>query len=113
MDTWSGARRRREGARAIARFEAHLDEVRRRVAETGVGDQPVGVVRFDAGGFIGIRVDVDIDKLDAFKSPLWSRLEPVAGDRVHFVGAWNGADLPQLERIVDDIDRALVRPAVS
>jgi len=44
-------------------------------------------------------------------SPLWGRLAVVQEDRAHFVGAWNGGDLPQLERMLDDLEREVVAPA--
>lgn len=40
---------------AIADFDATIEETRARVEESGLTDVPVGVVRFDSTGFIGIR----------------------------------------------------------
>lgn len=55
--------------------------------------------------------DVVIEDSVVFQSPLWSRLAVVQEDRAHFVGAWNGADLPQMERVLDDLERDVVVPA--
>ncbi|WP_019873588.1 ABC transporter substrate-binding protein [Sporichthya polymorpha] len=52
--------------------------------------------------------DVVVDNLTTLKSPLWERLEVVSSGNAHFVSAWNGGDLPQLHRILDDIEREVV-----
>jgi ABC-type Fe3+-hydroxamate transport system substrate-binding protein len=145
---------------AIAEYEARARAVRRRIAAAGVGTRPIGTVRFDAGAFIGIRVqdpsnavlaelglrqpawpkpgdsgyvelsrenlhllnaahtlcvctddNVVVSKLDVLRAPLWRNLSAVRGGRVHFVGAWNGSDLLQLHRIVEDVERVLLRPS--
>lgn len=57
--------------------------------------------------------DVVIEDSVVFRSPLWSQLAVVREERAHFVGAWNGGDLPQMERVLDDIERTLVEPAES
>jgi iron complex transport system substrate-binding protein len=44
-----------EAEEAIEVFDAKVDQTRVMVEEAGVTDIPVGVVRFDASGFIGIR----------------------------------------------------------
>lgn len=147
---------------AIAAYEAKKAELTERVGATDLTDQSVGLVRFDSGGFIGVRVedtaadlltelgmrvpdwrgklidgylqlslenldtlnaadnllitlddDVDPAEVEAFSTPLWGFLEPVANDRAHIVSAWNGSDLPQFMKILDDIERSLVVPAES
>lgn len=148
--------RQDEAAAAIAAYDAKKADLAERIAATDLPNQMIGVVRFDSGGFIGIRTepalaalglhepewppvgpsgyvelsletldvlnaadhlfitlddDVDPAKVDAFQSPLWDLLEPVAAGQAYVVSAWNGADIPQLNRILDDIERALVVPA--
>jgi iron complex transport system substrate-binding protein len=154
--------REEEAAAAIAAYDERVGRLRSRVAATDLGAKRIGIVRIDAGGFIGIRTghtgntilaslglhepdwpaatvdgyvelsletlevldradvlfvntddDVVIDESVVFQSPLWSRLAVVRDDRVEFVGAWNGADLPQLQRILDDIEETLIVPAES
>lgn len=147
-----------EAAAAIAAYDARKADLAERIAATDLPDQLVGVVRFDAGGFIGIRPDeamvaavglsqpewpeanpengyvelsletlevlnaadvliinlddnVDPAKVDAFNSPLWERLTPVADGQAHIVGGWNGSNLPQFHRILTDIEETLVIPA--
>lgn len=55
--------------------------------------------------------DVVIEQSTVFQSSLWNRLDVVTAGRAHFVGAWNGSDLPQLQRMLDDIEEVLVVPA--
>ncbi len=146
-----------EAEAAIADFEAEAADLRERITAAGLTDIPVGVVRFDSGGFIGIRPDepiiaylgltepewpplsdsgyvelsmetldvlnaaeillvttdddVVIEDMEVFTSPFWETLEPVASGNAHFVGAWNGADLPQYNRMLEDIARTVVEPA--
>lgn len=147
-----------EAADAIAAYDARKAELAERIAATDLPEQLVGVVRFDAGGFIGIRPDeamvaavglsqpewpepnpengyvelsletlevlnaadvllinlddnVDPDKVDAFQSPLWDRLTPVVNGQAHIVGGWNGSNLRQFHRMLDDIEQTLVIPA--
>ena len=146
-----------EALAAIARYEAKVSEAKTRLAPLITDIGAVGVVRFDAAGFIGVRKDdihrtvfsslglaeptwpeagksgyvelsvetlevlnrartlfvttdddVVTSKMDVFRSPIWQRLDPVVADRAHFVGAWNGSDLPQLTRMVDDVVGAVV-----
>jgi len=151
--------RQEEADEAIAAYERRRDALAARVAAAGLGDRRAGIVRFDSGGFIGVRVDgaqtllealgfrapewpavgpsgyvelslenlsvlnaadillvtldddVDPEKVPALRSPLWDRLRPVASGNAHVVSAWNGSDLPQLERILDEVESAVVAPA--
>lgn len=57
--------------------------------------------------------DVVIEDSVVFRSPLWGQLAVVSEGRALFAGAWNGGDLPQMERILDDLDRLVVTPAES
>lgn len=141
---------------AINAYDTKVAEAKQRLApklgEIGL----VGVVRFDSGGFIGIRRDdihnavfdslglaepewppagesgytelsletlevlnaaqtlfvttdddVDVDATKVFRSKIWRQVKPVATERAFFVGAWNGSDLPQLNRMVDDVVAAV------
>jgi iron complex transport system substrate-binding protein len=146
-----------EAAAAFAEYEQRVEALKEKVQASPVVDELVGIVRFDAAGFIGIRTgdaanglvaelgmkepewpkatvdgyvelslerldvldradlllvttddDVVRDELPAFRSPLWEQLEVVRNDGVRFVGAWNGSDLPQLNRMVDDLEQALL-----
>jgi iron complex transport system substrate-binding protein len=147
-----------EAAAAIAAYDRRVAALRKRVQASPVAGGLVGIVRFDAGGFIGIRTgdaanavvaslgfeqpewpkatvdgyvelslerldvldradillvttddDVVREKVEAFKSPLWEQLEVVVrSGAVHFVGAWNGGDMPQLNRMLDDLEKALL-----
>ncbi len=58
--------------------------------------------------FVTLDDDIDRDTFEVFDSPLWQSLEVVSEGRAHVVSAWNGADLPQLDRIVDDITGAVL-----
>lgn len=149
-----------EAEAAIAAYDERVAELADRVAATDLVDQQVGIVRIDAGGFIGIRTgdlansslaalgigepdwpaptvdgyvelsletlglldeadillvttddDVIIEDSSVFTSPLWEQLDVVQEGRAHFVGAWNGFDMPQLMRILDDLETTLVEPA--
>lgn len=149
-----------EAAQALADYDERLAALAERVAATDLPNHTIGVVRVDAGGFIGIRTDdwsistieglgmsvpewpeatvdgyvelsletlevldqadillvttdddVVIEESTVFQSPLWQNLDVVKDGRTHFVGAWNGSDLPQLNRVLDDLDRELVTPA--
>lgn len=149
-----------EAAAAIAAYDQRVAELRDRVDRAGLAGTKVGIVRFDAAGFIGVRIDhagnallaalgfaapdwpdADVDgylqlgletlelldaadillintdddvvvaDLAAIRSPLWTSLEVVESGNAHFVTAWNGGDLPQMQKILDDIDTAIVRPA--
>lgn len=55
--------------------------------------------------------DVVVKDSAVFTSPLWAGLDVVKSGNAHFVGAWNGSDLPQLERMLEDLEAALVQPA--
>jgi iron complex transport system substrate-binding protein len=162
-DTLSGIAaalgRERQAAAALAAYDRRVAGLRRRVQAAGLGDLLVGNIRFDATGWVGIRVthpgnavlealglgqpdwpepdddgyvvlsrerldlldeadvllvntddDVDVDKLAILRSPLWRSLEVVRRGRARFVSAWNGGDLPQLHRILDDIEREVIAP---
>jgi iron complex transport system substrate-binding protein len=52
--------------------------------------------------------NVDVDKIEVLDTGLWKRLDVVRGDRVHLVSAWNGGDLPQLHRMLDDIEQTFL-----
>ncbi len=58
--------------------------------------------------FITTDDNVVLEELDVFSSPLWLELEPVVNGQAHFVSAWNGYDLLQLNRIIQDIEQALL-----
>jgi len=63
-----------EADTAIAEFDATIEQTRNRVLEAGLTDVPVGVVRFDASGFIGIRTGEPANAiLDALglEQPVW------------------------------------------
>lgn len=149
-----------EAAAGIAEYDRRVKELKDRIAAAGYAGLPVGIVRFDATGFIGLRIDqtpnavlkalgfaaanfpaakvdgyaelsletleildeaeflfvntdddVVLDQLAAVKTELWQRLDIVQDNRLQFVGAWNGGDLLQLYRMLDDIERAFVVPA--
>ena len=149
--------RRDEAAAAVAEYDQRLAELREQVQASPSAGKRTGIVRFDAAGFIGVRVedaangvltslglkkpdwpkstvdgylelslerldvldkaqillvttddDVVRDKLEVFKSPLWKQLEVVRSGNAHFVGAWNGSDLPQLNRMLDDLEQVLL-----
>lgn len=141
---------------AIADYDAKVADAKERLVPKLGEIGPVGVVRFDSGGFIGIRRDdihnavfdslglsepewppagesgyvelsleslevlngaqtlfvttdddVDIDETKVFSSKIWRQVKPVAAERAFFVGAWNGSDLLQLNRMVDDLVAAV------
>lgn len=141
---------------AISAYDATVAAARQRLAPKLGEIGSVGVVRFDSGGFIGVRRDdihnavfdalgltepewppagesgyvelsletltvlnaaqtlfvttdddVVVDKLKVFSSKVWQQVRPVAAGRAYFVSAWNGSDLPQLERMVDDVVSAV------
>ncbi len=52
--------------------------------------------------------DVVMEDLEVFSSPFWLEPEPVVNGRAHFVSAWNGYDLLQLKRVIEDIEQALL-----
>ena len=49
-----------------------------------------------------------MEDLEVFSSPFWLEPEPVVNGRAHFVSAWNGYDLLQLKRVIEDIEQALL-----
>lgn len=57
--------------------------------------------------FVTVDDEIDVADVAAFDSPLWKLLEPVQAGKAHVVSAWNGWDLLQLGRIVDDIVAAV------
>lgn len=145
----------------IDAYEARKAALATRIADTDLAERSIAVVRFDAGGFIGVRVEdqsvgvlrelglrvegwegrrltdgylqlseetlqelnaadvllltlddnVDPEEVRTFRSPLWRALEPVAAGRAHVVSAWNGVDLLELGRILDEVEATLVEPA--
>lgn len=152
--------REAEGAEAIAAYEDRVDALASRVADAGLDEKKVGIVRFDSGGFIGVRIDqtpnailgalgfatpdfpeatvdgylelslenlelldaadvlivntdddVVIDEVAAMNSPLWDQLALVQNGGIVIASAWNGGDLPQLQRILDDIEAGIIEPA--
>lgn len=151
--------REEQAETAITAYDERKDALKARIAAAGLAGKKAGIVRFDSGGFIGVRVDgaqtlleelgfvtpewppvgesgyvelsletldelnaaeilfvtldddVDPDKVAAFSSPLWKRLKPVTDDKLHVVSAWNGSDLPQLDRILDEVEQTVVAPA--
>lgn len=157
-----GLGREEEAEKGIAAYEERTEALKARVAKTDLPSKKVGIVRVDAGGFIGIRTgqssngvvgalgltepewpkgnedgyvelslenlgtlddadilivntddDVVVEDSDVFASPLWKGLDVVTSGNAHFVGAWNGGDLPQYEQMLTDIDAAIVEPAES
>lgn len=58
--------------------------------------------------FVTTDDDFVADELEVFSSPFWLELEPVVNGQAHFVSAWNGYDLLQLELILSDIEEALL-----
>ena len=58
--------------------------------------------------FITTDDNVVIDDLEVFASPFWLDLEPVVNGRAHIVSAWNGYDLLQLRRVIEDVESALL-----
>jgi len=63
-----------EAEEAIAVFDTTIDETRAKVEAAGLTEVPVGVVRFDASGFIGIRTgELSNVVLDAvgLEQPTW------------------------------------------
>jgi iron complex transport system substrate-binding protein len=149
--------RSEEAEEAVAAYEERATAFIDRFAESDFSGLLAGVVRFDAGGFIGVRTgdlvnnvlaglgleepewpplgdsgyvelsletldvlnaadilfvttddNVVIEELDVFSSPFWLELEPVVDGNAHFVSAWNGYDLLQLRRIIEDVEGALL-----
>lgn len=84
-----------QGAAAIAAYDARAAALRERA------------------DYLLVNADDDVDRaaLELPASPLWSRLAVVLGGRVRGASAWNGGDLPQLHRMLDDVERTLVVPA--
>jgi iron complex transport system substrate-binding protein len=149
--------RSEEAEDAVVSYEERASAFKDRFAESDFSGLLAGVVRFDAGGFIGVRTgdlvnnvlaelgldepewpplgdsgyvelsletldvlnaadilfvttddNVVIEELDVFSSPFWLELEPVVDGNAHFVSAWNGYDLLQLRRIIEDVEGALL-----
>jgi iron complex transport system substrate-binding protein len=58
--------------------------------------------------FVTTDDNVVIEDLEVFSSPFWLELEPVVNGCAHFVSAWNGYDLLQLRRVIEDVEGALL-----
>ncbi len=58
--------------------------------------------------FVTTDDNVDIEALEVFTSPFWLELEPVVNGQAHFVSAWNGYDLLQLQKVLTEIEEALL-----